>query len=419
MYDLDKARRKITFTLLGGQSIQSASIIMAFTVGSIAVVDLAGNRPQWTGVPSTVLVLGAALIAFPMGRLMDRIGRRRGLAFGHIFGLLGTITAGMGIVLHSLPVFLGGYLILGFTRGTLDQGRYAAGEASAPEKRARAISWVVLGGTVGAVLGPGLVDATSKMAGSFGLPPYSGPFFAGSILFALGFILFTALLRPDPQDIGRQLAILKEKTEGRSNETVRRYKEILRNPNLRLATGTLIFAQVTMIAVMVVTPIHMHGHHHELSSISFVIMAHTLGMFGLSFVTGWMVDRWGRPTMILAGGLVLAISCFMAPFSHGVAWLSIALFLLGLGWNWCFVAASTLLSDTLRQEERGRIQGLTDTMVNVSSGAGNLLSGLAFAAYGFKAMSWFTILLGLVPVALVILLNPARRRFAKALAEHP
>jgi len=147
-------------------------------------------------------------------------------------------------------------------------------------------------------------------------------------------------------------------------------------------------------------------------------MAHTLGMFGLSFLTGWLVDRLGRPRIIFGGGLILAASCFMAPFSNGVVWLSTALFLLGLGWNWCFVGASTLLSDTLRQEERGRIQGLTDTMVNVSSGAGNLLSGLAFATFGFKAMSWFTILLGLVPVVLVIFSRPARCRFANAIEAH-
>jgi MFS family permease len=181
---------------------------------------------------------------------------------------------------------------------------------------------------------------------------------------------------------------------------------------MQLATATLIFAQVAMVMVMVVTPVHMHGHHHELSAISLVIMAHTLGMFGLSFVTGWLVDRYGRPRIIAGGGLFLAVSCFIAPFSHDVLWLSIALFLLGLGWNLCFIAGSALLFDVLRHEERGRIQGLTDTMVNVSSGVGNFCSGLVFAGFGFTVMSWLTIILGLIPIVIVIFSRAARRRFA-------
>ena len=167
-----------------------------------------------------------------------------------------------------------------------------------------------------------------------------------------------------------------------------------------------------MVVVMVVTPVHMHDHNHALKSISLVIMAHTLGMFGLSWVTGWLVDKVGRPKMILGGGLVLSLACFMAPFSTSVLWLAVALFLLGLGWNFCFVAGSTLLSDRLRREEKGRVQGLTDTMINISSGIGNISSGLIFAALGFSAMSWLAIILGLIPVSLVIALRSSRQKVA-------
>jgi MFS family permease len=412
MENLEKFSRKITLTLLVGQSFFSASLIMSFTVGSIIAVELAGGNEQWTGVPSALVVAGAAMMAYPMGRLMDRIGRRNGLTIGNVLGVVGMLIAAVGVIIQSLIVFLLGFLILGLTRGTVDQGRYAAAEASPPHRRARAISWVVLGGTAGSILGPSLIQFTTNTAESFGLSRFSGPWFASALFFGLSVLIINLFLRPDPQEIGQKLSAFEPQTETNTPKNIRTYKEIIRDPNIKLATGTLIFAQVTMVLVMVVTPVHMHNHNHELGAISIVIMAHTLGMFGLSFVTGWLADKIGRSKMIVIGGLILSISCFMAPFSSGVLWLSIALFLLGLGWNFCFVSGSTLLSDVLRSAEKGRVQGLTDTFINISSGAANLTSGLIFAALGFTVMSWLTIFAGLIPIILVILYGTSKQEIA-------
>jgi MFS family permease len=411
MNDLEKASRKITFTLLVGQSLFSASTIMTFTVGSIIAVELAGGNNQWTGVPSTLSVVGAALIAYPIGRLMDRAGRRVGLSVGNLIGIAASVVAGLAVIYQSLPIFLLGMLGMGLTRGVIEQGRYAAAEASPAKKRARAISWVVLGGTAGSILGPGLIDFTSNLVNQAGLPTFSGPWFLATCFFILSLLIVNLFLRPDPQIIGRQWTALDPEPTRSHAVGGRLYKEIIRDPRVQLATGSLIFGQMTMVLVMVVTPVHMHNHHHALSSISIVIMAHTLGMFGLSFVTGWLADKIGRPRTILLGGMILCLACFTAPFSDGVIWLAIALFLLGLGWNFCFVAGSTLLSDVLRAEERGRVQGLTDTMTNVVSGFGNLSSGLVFATFGFGTMSWLTILIALIPAALVIFSRTARRKF--------
>jgi MFS family permease len=412
MQNLEKTSQKITLTLLAGQSLFTASIIMGFTIGSIIAVQLANGNSQWTGVPATLGVVGAAMIAYPIGRLMDRVGRRIGLSIGYVIGILGTLVAALGVINQSLFIFLIGFFGLGLTRGVLDLGRYAAAEASPAHRRARAISWVILGGTVGSILGPSLIEVTNNLAGRIGLPGLSGPWFAAAIFLAMGLVLINVFLRPDPQVIGRQLAALEPESAKEQLKGGRPYRKIIQDPNALLATGTLIFAQVTMVAVMVVTPVHMQDHNHALGSISVVIMAHTLGMFGLSFVTGWLADKLGRTKVIISGGLILGLSCLMAPFSHGVAWLVVALFLLGLGWNFCFVAGSTLLTDVLRPEEKGRIQGLTDTLINIASGVGSISSGFAFAAFGFAAMSWFTIMLGLIPVILVVYLRTARHQLA-------
>jgi MFS family permease len=410
MDNLEKLSRKITLTLLAEQSLFSAAMILALTVASIIAVQLTDDNARWTGVPTALVVVGAAVMAYPIGRLMDRKGRRLGLSIGNIVGLISMLVAGVGVIQQSLLIFLLGIFGLGLTRGVIDQGRYAAAEASPLRWRARAISWVVLGGTFGSVLGPSLIKATTDLAENNGLPALSGPWFVGALFFGLSLVLIQLLLRPDPQLIGQRLASLEPTSgDGRQLEG-RPYRKVIRDPNIQLATGTLIFAQVTMIVVMVVTPVHMHEKNHALEAISVVIMAHTLGMFGLSFVTGWLADKVGRARVIVFGGLILSLACFMAPFSHSVVWLAVALFFLGLGWNFCFVSGSALLSDVLRAEERGRVQGLTDTMINISSGLGSLGSGLVFAAFGFALMSWLTILLGLIPVAAVILLRGSRQK---------
>ncbi|NIV30723.1 MAG: MFS transporter, partial [Anaerolineae bacterium] len=242
----------------------------------------------------------------------------------------------------------------------------------------------------------------------------SGPWFGAGLLLTLALMVVNIFLRPDPQVIGRQLAALGPAQplydEALHSERGRTIQEVLSSPGARLAIGAMVLSRLAMVSVMTVTAVHMHVHQHEIGSISWVIMAHTLGMFGLSFVTGWLADRLGRATMIAAGGLILALACLIAPLSTGVVWLASALFLLGLGWNFCFVAGSALLDDILRPSEKGRVQGITETMISFASGAGSLGSGLIFAALGFAATSWGNALIAIVPVVLVALSRGADRR---------
>jgi MFS family permease len=413
MNNLEKAGQRTALVLLISQSLFSASAIIAFTVGSIIIVQLAGNNNRWTGVPSTLALVGAALVVYPMGRLMDRVGRRVGLSLGYIFGISGALITGWAVVEQSLLFSLVGVLLAGLARGVIDMGRYAAAEASRPDRRARAISLVVLGGTVGSIVGPSLTDLTTNLATSVGLPGLSGPWFAAALLLTLALTVVNFFLRPDPQVIARQLAAVGQNQPGRDESLPgggRTFQEILKYPRARLAIGALVFSRLAMVSVMTVTAVHMHNQQHEIGSISWVIMAHTLGMFGLSFATGWLADRLGRATMIVAGGSILALACLIAPLSTGVAWLALALFLLGLGWNFCFVAGSALLDDILRPPEKGRMQGITETMINIASGAGSMGSGLIFAALGFAAMSWSIIVVAMIPVVLVALSKAADQR---------
>lgn len=409
MTNLERAGRKITLTLLISQSLFSAATILIFPIGAIVAVRLGNDNSQWTGVPSTLSLFAAALFAFPAGWLMDRAGRRVGLSVGYAVGALGALVAGWGVIQSSLLFFLAGIALFGLSRGATELGRYAAAEANPPTQAGRAISLVVFGGTVGSIVGPLLAVLSEKLEGLTDLPELSGAWLIAAVLLSVGLLVTQAFLRPDPKTIARQLARNEDDAPKPDAGPGRRFWEVWQDARTPLAIGAMVTGQLAMVVVMTVTPIHMTLEQRPVSAISIVIMAHTLGMFGLSPVTGWLADRFGRRSIIMTGGLILIAACVLAPFATDMIGLSVALFLLGLGWNFTFVGGSALLDDVLLPNEKGRIQGIADALVKVSSGAGSLSSGFIFAATSFATTSWLTILVAVVPVALVLLLNTSRR----------
>ncbi|MCB0166449.1 MAG: MFS transporter, partial [Anaerolineae bacterium] len=337
----ENAGRKITLALLATQSLFSATTIMIFTISSIIVVQLVGGDRQWMlGIPSLMTMLGAAAVAYPIGRFMNVAGRRLGLTVGHVLGICGALVAGWAVVSESLLPFIIGIFFIGLAKGVNDLGRYAAAESNVLQRRARALSLVVFGGTVGSITGPALISGTGNLAESFGFPRFSGPFLAAIIFFVLMMVIVNLFLHPDPLQIARQLAEAEPDVDAIPvPQQGRNFSQIFWGDHrAKLAIAAMIFGQLTMVLVMTITPVHMTNHHHDIGPISWVITAHTMGMYGLSFLVGWLVDRLGRVRMIAVGGMILIAACLLAPLSTGVLWLAMALFLLGLGWNCCFVA---------------------------------------------------------------------------------
>ena len=176
-------------------------------------------------------------------------------------------------------------------------------------------------------------------------------------------------------------------------------REILRGQRVRLAIGAMVIGQMVMTLLMVITPLHMSQHAYDTKAISWVIMAHTLGMFGLSSLTGRLIDRLGSVPTIGLGAGILIVSGLMIPLGTGFWLLVSSLFLLGLGWNFTFIAGSSLLSDALAANERGRVQGTNEMLVALASGAGSLGTGTAFAFGGIIAVSAIGLASTLVLVA--------------------
>jgi MFS family permease len=398
--DYNRIAKKITAILFLVQSFSSAGFIAVFTVNALVGAELSGYRAL-AGLPEAVRVLGQALAALLWGYAMERLGRRRSLAMGQGVGVLGSAVAGAAVIARSFPLFLTGLALMGMARASADLGRFAAAEVHLPAGRGRAISRVVLGGTVGAVIGPLLVGPTGRWSLGTGFPELAGPYAIGFIFWGLAGVLVFAGLRPDPRDVGKELAALTSPSPGHL-ERNRPLPEILSQPGVFVAIVAVVFAQMVMTMLMVMTAVHMKAGHHPLTAVSLVISVHTLGMFALALLSGKLTDRWGRGPVIILGAALMILSCLLAAPSTGLAPLAAALFLLGLGWNFAYVAGSTLLADQLSPLERAKTQGVNDLLLGFASAAGSFGSGLIFASAGFEALGLVAAAAAAVPLGLAL-----------------
>jgi MFS family permease len=402
--------RRLITVLFIGQGLALIALFTTAAIGSISGVQLAGTE-RVAGWPVTAQLLGGTIAAYIAGRVMNRFGRRIGLSLGYLAGIAGSIVAGLAVIAGNFALFLGGMFLLGAARATSDQSRYAAADVSPAPLRSRAVSTIVFAGTIGAVLGPALTPIAGQWATSLGFDQLAGPWFANAVIMAITLLFVFIFLRPDPRDVARHAAQNTAAAETRLTESLapaRSFRQVLADPFVRVALVAMGLAQAVMVMVMNITPVHMTHFNHGLTDISFVISMHILGMYGLSIVTGWISDRWGRAPTIVIGSLLLIVSCVLAPTNPQTLPLAASLFLLGLGWNFCFVAGSALLTDRLAVNEQPRIQGSADLVVGAASVIGSLSSGELMAGAGYGAAN--VIGIGVSLVVLVVAVISLRRR---------
>lgn len=375
--------RRITGALLVSQSLGSAGSVAAATVAAIVGAELSGLT-SLAGLPSAVNQVGIAVASLFWSRLSDRVGRRGALTTALITGGLGALLVMVGVASHSFPLVLLALFISGSGNAAVQLGRFVAAEVTPRARRARAIATVVLGGTVGSVVGPALVAPTGRLMDSFGFDPIAGPYLATAAGFLLTALLLFTQLRPEPKTIGD--AINAEERGDKVDAPARTVRELLREPAIRTAVSMVVTAHMVMVGLMQMTSLHMHTHAHSLANISLVFSSHTFGMFAFSILSGWLTDRWGRKPVLSLGAVVLLTSCLLAPLSPNVLPIAFALFLLGLGWNLCYVAGSALLSDHLTAAEKGRMQGFNDLLVGGAAASAAIVGGFVMAVSGYTAM---------------------------------
>ena len=372
------------------------------------------GQPSWAGLPSATYQIGAALAAFGWGHAMDRFGRRPTLACGLGAGLVGAILAVAAVAGASFAVLLAGLVLMGSANSALQLARFVAAEVHAPAERGRAIARVVMGGTIGAIVGPLVIGPMGRAARAAGLDELAGPYAASALLFLMSALVVLAFLRPDPGPLGKEMAARDASDDGGAATVARPLRSILSQRATQVAMATLIVAQVVMVMLMVITSLHMKDHHHPLGSIAAVISSHVVGMYAFSVISGRLADRYGRGPAILTGAVLLAAAGLTAPLSPAAVPLGLALFLLGLGWNLCYVGGSSLLADQLAPSERARTQGFNDFLMGAASATGSLGSGWVFAAVGYGAMGLVAAAAAIVPFALAWRLGRPLRPAASA-----
>jgi len=391
---LPAATRRNVFILALCQALNITGLSLMITVSAVTGHKLSPD-PALSTLPLGLQFTAAMLTTFPVSLLMKRVGRRIGFSVGAFAALLGGAVMLLGVMKASFVIFCIGNACIGVGAATAQFYRFAAADAADENFKAKAISLVMVGGLIAAFLGP-LSARWSRLA-------VEGTEFAGSFAVVMGLGLSALLLL--------QLLRIPRPTLAERRDTGRPLGEIARNSTFIVAVVGGMIGYATMSFVMTASPLAMMAHHHSFDDNAFVIQWHVVGMFAPSFFTGHLIQRFGVLNVMLAGAGAL-LGCIATGLSGTeVEHFWGAMVLLGLGWNFLYIGASALLTETYRPAERAKVQALNDFLIGFGVSVASLSSGALQAGFG-----WQVVNLGVLPVilaaSLAVLWLKLRRRAA-------
>jgi MFS family permease len=377
----DTLAKRNVLVLVAAQAILGAQMPMIFTIAGLAGSTLAPNV-CWATLPISMTVIGSMLTATPISAFMQRHGRRAGFVVGALGGALGAAIGAYGLATGSFLLFCIGALFTGVYMSAQGFYRFAAADTASDAFRPKAISWVMAGGLLSAVVGPQLVKATSDLMAV----TFLGSYLAVIGLNLAGMFLFLGLDIPKPRPPAAGSPV------GRTRA------ELLRTPTIAVAMVCATVSYALMNLVMTSSPLAVVGCGFDTGNAADVVTAHVLAMYAPSFITGHIIARFGVERVIALGLTILAAAGAVAMAGVELENFFIALVLLGIGWNFGFIGATTMLTSAQRPEERGRLQGLNDlivfggvTMASFSSG------GLMNCSGGSVQAGWQMVNLAMLP----------------------
>ncbi|MFF9690550.1 MFS transporter [Streptomyces sp. NPDC014623] len=363
-------------TVLGiSQTLGGAGMAAGITVGALLAQDLLGSTGL-AGLPAALYTAGAAFGAAGLGRVGQRFGRRPGLALGNGIAALGSAGVVAGAATRWPVLLLAALFVYGAGTVTGLLARYAGTDLAPPERRGRAAGTVLFAMTLGAVVGPNLTGPTGDLADTWGLPRLTGPFLLATVAYVAAALVLVVWLCPDPLP----------PTPSRAPGAARTGRP---TPGVITGATVMITAQLVMIAVMTMTPVHMADHGHTTQAVGLVIALHVGAMFLPSPLSGLLADRIGGRRVATAAGAVLLSAGLLASLAPptSVPLLACALVLLGAGWNMALLGGTAMLADAAPAENRAAVQGLADVGTSVAGATGGMASGLVMGGGGYPVLA--------------------------------
>lgn len=398
----DALARRNAIILAGGHALAGANASVVIATGAL-VGQMLAPSPAWSTLPITTFVLGTALATMPAAWLMRRLGRRDAYRIGAGFGVVAGLMAAYAVREAAFVLFLFATALCGAYQAFVVSYRFGATDLASPAFRPRAISIVLLGGLVSAFVGPQLVIHTKDL-----VPPYV---FLASYIGQAGFALAAILV----------LSFTRFPDQGAASAAgaapARPLREIFRSFRLRVALVCGAVAQSMMNLIMTATPLAMIGCDLSTTDATLAIQWHIVGMFVPGFLTGRLINRFGVFPIIILGLALLAGCGVVALAGITVSHFFVALILLGLGWNFAFVGASTLIAEGQAPAERNKVQGFNDLVVFSVTAIASLSAGKILAYQGWGALNLALFPFVGIAFALVVWLMLVERRRAASAAE--
>ncbi len=389
------------------QSFTGAGMQFTYGFGPLMVLSLTGSS-SLAGVSVGLIGLSRFLIAYPVGKISDAYGRKPGILLGLVLALVGTLTLGTSMQVHSIGLFVVGLLVFGMGMNAAQQMRVGAADMFPPSMRAQALGYVALGSLLGLIVSPSLVNLADTIGRRTDLDPLGLPWFFIPVLIVGGMIV-VSFVRPDPKEIGMNLGHYypgyapPPRPPGGGESKKFSVLQILRFTPTRLAIVSNCAAGGNMSIVMVLTSLVLDHHGHSLVSIAYSHMFHSAGMFAFTIPLGKLADRYGRARVMYPGVATSLVGAALLAFTGSYWSVTLGTFLVGIGWAAANVAATAMIADNAPTEQRGRAIGVNDSCAGATSVFAALVTGPLIDHYGLPATGLTAVLLAAVPFAMLLM----------------
>ena len=405
-FPFEQLQKRTVKVLAAGQMMGGFGLGATLSVGALLAAEIIGA--ELSGLAATLSAMGAAAWAMPLANLAGKYGRRIALATGAALAI-----SGAGLIVFSASIensflLMISLFLLGSATAVQLQARFAATDLPCKRATGRDLSIVVWATTVGAVVGPNMFGPGEWFGSLIGMPELTGPFAFTLLAQLISTSIFWFGLRPDPLIVARKEAGIEPR--GKSVNFKAALEVIRKYPMAGYAVMTIALSHMVMVSVMSMTPVHLHSAGNDLTAVGFTISMHIAGMYAFAPLFGIMSDKVGTVKTVLLGQLIFLISLTISGFGQSHYWLVfIGLFFLGLGWSAATVAASALISEVVPTGERTKVQGFSDTLMNLAGAFGGAIAGVILVNFTFGGLN----AAAFIPVVMIVIATSFSARWQK------